>query len=144
MNTFAIAKDGTNAEITCMDGEKHDVRYLWSRLVDFVQRPIIDHSRGVSYTGLPNGIVDELDRSFQDPEIFYQSSRDSSGITSVDGFYRTGVGTLSQWMKRREKELKARGYSEQDAIKDIMQDVGRNSHQHIKSTDKETLERMYV
>ncbi len=139
-NTIEVAKHGNKAMITGMDGEQHSIAELWSKLVEYVQEPIEE----TGYTGLPEGIIEVLDKAYQDPSELFDVYKDEKGVTSVKGFYETGVGTMSQWARQRAEELKARGLAEKEAIIDTTLNVGKSFHEHVKSMTPKDLNTLYV
>lgn len=143
-NAFTASKDGNEAVLEGMDGNIYSVSELWNILVDFVQEPVVDDKNGVNYVGLSKGIIKQLNDSYKNPAEHFAFHKDENGITSLEGFYKSGVGTLSQWARRREDELRERGVGDQEIIKDFTVSTGRAFHAHIKGTTPEMLDSLYT
>ena len=97
----------------------------------FVNEPISDPGQNIEYTGLSKGIINELVKSSWVPSREdYEDYTDDDRVVSISGFYKSGIGTLSHWLKRRANDLKAlRGMNDEEAIKDCMDDLGTSYHE---------------
>ncbi len=142
-NTMRVAKHGADANLEGMDGKEYTTRELWKQLRDFVQEPLIDEEKQIVYQGLPPGIIKEVSRAFIDPDKTMDKFRDADGITSVSGFYETGIGNISQWMLQGAKDRIAVGMKEQEAVMAVTVDVARSFHEHIKTTTVADIQELY-
>lgn len=132
-NLMKVAKDGTTAVLDGMDGKEYPIQQLWDELVRFVQEPLIDEAHLVNYQGLPASILTELDSAYQDPTQIFAHFEDENGVTSTQGFYKTGIGNLSQWMiKGIQDRMTYQDMTEREAILAMNRDVGENWHAHVK------------
>lgn len=130
-NTMEVSKDGINAVIEGMDGKKYPINELWTQLLQFVQEPMEFPKLGVNYQGLPEPIMNELVRSYKNPDESFSQFSDENGITSVAGYYETGLGSISQWMLARYKHLREKGMDEKEAIMNCSVDLGKSFHAYI-------------
>lgn len=134
LNSIEVAKHGVEGNIVSADGSTQNVQSLVGELIAFVNEPMHDEAQAIHFDGLPKNIVSEVMKSAVIPSTSqYQRFADQDGYTSVKGFYETGVGTLSHWMKQRAKELKASGMGDEEAIKNCMTDLGASYHQFLTS-----------
>jgi hypothetical protein len=141
--SIEVAKHGMDSQINGADGITHPARELFYQLMNFVNEPLSIPDEGIDYQGLPQGINRELYNSSLNPEDIFASYTDQQGITSARGFYESGVGTLSHWMKRRAYELMDKGVSSEEAIKDTMGDLGKSYHQHLKEIDGQAIANLF-
>lgn len=142
-NMLEVSKNGNQAVITAMDNTRYHVGNLWIQLAEFVNEPIIDEERGIDYKGLPSLIQKELANSFHNPTELFTKYYDENGITSIQGFYETGVGTLSQWMQESTRQLHAKGREDEEIICYINKDLGKSFHQHVYQTHIEDIDHLY-
>lgn len=134
LNSIEVAKRGVEADIMSADGSKQNVQQMLGELMSFVNEPMHDDTQDIHFDGLPKNIMAELVKSASVPnEEIFKTSTDVDGFTSVKGFYETGIGTLSHWLKQRAKELKAVGMSDEEAIKNCMSDLGYSYHQFLSA-----------
>lgn len=143
-NAIKASKNGNKAMLEGMDGNEYSVRDLWKILTTFVQDPVIDPKNSIDYRGIPGGILRQLNDSYENPAEQFDKYKDENGVTAIDGFYKTGVGTLSQWARKREDELRACGVSDPEIIKDFTISTGRAFHAHVKNTTPEMLDSLYI
>jgi len=137
--SIEVAKKGMDAQIVGSNGTEYTARELFWHLMKFVNEPLSLPDEGIEYHGLPQGIYEETYRSSLDPKAMYEQYRDSNGITSTQGFYESGIGTLSHWMKQRAKELMDKGLNPEEAIKNTMTDLGESYHQHLQKINSQTI-----
>ncbi len=130
INSIEVAKRGVDAVLQTADDQQATAGELFNQLLLFVNEPIHDFGQEVEYQGLPQGIMHELMKSAQVPnQQSFQNYREPDGVVSIDGFYKSGIGTLSHWLKQRARDLiEKRGMSEEDAIKDCMDNLGSAYH----------------
>ncbi|OGM20035.1 hypothetical protein A2863_02455 [Candidatus Woesebacteria bacterium RIFCSPHIGHO2_01_FULL_38_9b] len=131
LDSIEIAKKGMDSDIYGADGKKYYARNLFNRLLEFVNEPLFIPDEVINFQGLPPGVNTELYNSSLNPEDIFEIYHDSQGITSTRGFYKSGFGTLSHWLKRRAKELMSQDLSSEEAIKDCMNDLGLSYHEHL-------------
>lgn len=133
LNSIEVAKRGVGANIITADGKSSNPGFEFYKLLNFVNEPISDPNQGIDFQGLPKRIHRELMKSVLEPgDDSFKKHIDANGITSVSGYYKTGFGTLSHWLKRRAKELKEiRGLNDQEAIKDCMDNLGTSYHEFL-------------
>lgn len=143
MSSLAVAKKGVSAEVQGYDGKKHTAQELFNELLGFVNEPMEDAGLGLDFRGLSKGVNEELIKSSQVPTDETLSQHQEDGVTSVAGFYETGVGTLSHWLKRRAKDLMAKGFDEVEAIKDCMTNLGEAYHAFLKQTAGEKVVELF-
>lgn len=141
--SIEVAKRGMDTQINSADGTTHPAWELFYKLMNFVNEPIFLPDEGIDYQGLPQGINRELYNSSLNPKDIFTSYTDRQGITSARGFYDSGIGTLSNWMKKRVQDLMDKGLSSEDAIKDAMGDLGRSYHQHLKEIDRQVIANLF-
>ncbi len=142
-NSMRVAKHGADAILQGMDGEEHTTRELWTQLREFVQEPFIDEAHGIAYEGLPPRIIAEVSRAFLDPDKTMEKFKDAEGITSVKGFYETGIGNISHWMMQGAKDRIESGMEEKEAVMAVTVDVAKSFHEHIKSASEKDLDTLY-
>ena len=133
LNSIEVAKRGVDAELQTPNGGKETACHQFSRLLSFVNEPISDPGQNIEYTGLSKGIINELVKSSWVPSREdYEDYTDDDRVVSISGFYKSGIGTLSHWLKRRANDLKAlRGMNDEEAIKDCMDDLGTSYHEFL-------------
>ncbi|KKR30674.1 hypothetical protein A2715_01485 [Candidatus Woesebacteria bacterium RIFCSPHIGHO2_01_FULL_39_32] len=143
LSSIEIAKRGMDSMIPAANGTSRVARDLFYQLMNFVNQPLSVPNKGIDYQGLPQGINRELYNSSLNPEGTFVSYTDSHGITSCRGFYESGVGTLSHWLKRRAQELMTKGLSSEDAIKDTMRDLGESYHNHLQEINGQVIANLF-
>jgi len=141
--SIEVAKHGMDTQINNADGTTYPARELFYKLMHFVNEPLTIPDEGIDYQGLPQGVNRELYNSSLNPEDVFASYTDQQGITSARGFYESGVGTLSHWLKKRAQELMDNGLSSEEAIKDTMGNLGKSYHQHLKEIDGQTIANLF-
>ena len=137
--SIAVSKNGIEAEIKAADGQTYPLKELWDQLLAWVDQPIPEWG----FNGLPQGIKEELNKSAEvvDGKTF-ESFTDNEGLVSSYGFYKTGKGTLSQWLLARAYQMVERGISEKEAIINCMDDLGYSFHQYLKEIDEQTIKEL--
>lgn len=134
------AREEGDVMIHAANGEMASARHLYQQLLEFVAKPLPE----AGHMGLPPEVLQELQKSNQIPaEDLYSRYRDAEGIVSVAGFYESGVGTLSHWLKKRARQLmQSKGLSEEEAVNDCMNDLSSSYHEHLRVTPLKELLQM--
>lgn len=143
-NLMKVTKEGTNAVVTGHDGREYSIKELWTNLKNFVQDPLVDEENNIEYYGMPQGVLTEIDKAYQNPQEVMEKYKDSNEYTSTRGFYETGIGNLSQWMLQGIKDRVAKGMDEKEAIMQVTVDVGESYHEHVKSFNPNDLQALYA
>jgi len=123
--SIAVSKDGMKSSMTAGDGFSYPVETLWRKLVEWIDSPKPDWE----YHGLSPGVIMELNKS--STQVTHEDLKpfeNREGIPSVYGYYRTGLGTLSQWLLARAERLIRAGESEFEAIVNCLGDLGSSYH----------------
>lgn len=151
-NLVSVAKDGNQASVVGMDGQSYTMAERWGQLKRFLQEPVVlQPGQGVFFKGLPDGIVNELDKAFTqvdfgDPLMAkrFAKYRDGDGIISMDAYYDLGYGNASDYMIQRAHELMdVKGLSEEEAIRDTIINLGEAFDRHVARTDLSKLEGLF-
>jgi len=100
-DSYAASQHGLNATITQPNGVSVNVARHFENVVDWSS----EAEPEIGYDGLAQGVVNELKKSavIVSEEEFQQF--DPSSDSFVMGFYKSGLGTLSQWLHRRVDHL---------------------------------------
>lgn len=137
--SISVSKDGIDAQMIGANGKVYSTQELWQRLADWVNEPVPEWG----YHGLPSGILESLNNSAQVvSKETLDKFQDKEGHTSVYGFYKTGKGTLSQWLLKRARQLLDSGLSEKDAVTDCLNDLGRSYHYYLKEIGPQDITNM--
>jgi hypothetical protein len=146
--SIEVAKHGMAATFRNEDGTIYTAQDRYLQLLSWANEPLQLHVDGqeVKFEGLPANTVNELisssvmlsDADFdfyadldmygentEPPFDVYEKDGKAFRVTSIRGFYETGLGTVSQWLKRRAQDLATNGYSEAEQITDCMNHLGR-------------------
>jgi gamma-glutamyl:cysteine ligase YbdK (ATP-grasp superfamily) len=142
--SIEVAKNGLEANIPCPNGETVKADILLEELITFVNEPLIDAGLKIEYYGLPPEITKELQLSSSVPtSTDYELYRDDLGIVDLYGYYQTGIGTLSYWLKERAQNLVNLGFSSEEAIKNCMDNLGAAFHKHLVQTTGTTIAQLF-
>lgn len=133
LNSIEVAKKGVEANVKAPDGTEQNIQDMVMELVRFVDEPMRDDGQDIDFKGLHKNVKTEIMKSAAVPNGETYSRFQGDGFTSVRGFYETGVGTLSHWLKRRAKELSNTGMQEKDVIQNCMNDLGVSYHAFLKT-----------
>jgi hypothetical protein len=133
LNSIEVAKKGVEANVKAPDGTEQNIQDMVMELVRFVDEPMRDDGQGIDFKGLHKNVKTEIMKSAAVPNGETYSRFQDDGFTSVSGFYETGVGTLSHWLKRRAQELSNTGMKEKDVIQNCMNDLGVSYHTFLKT-----------
>jgi hypothetical protein len=143
-NTMNVSAEGVNAVVKGADGKDYRAGDLLKELFAFVNEPLVDETQGVEFNSLPTNVLNELKLSASVPtQQDYNQFTDETGVVSMEGFYKTGKGTASHWLLERAKGLMDQGYSEQDAIKDCMTNLGESYHTHLAGLTKTSITQLF-
>ncbi len=138
ISSIEIAKKGVEAFIAGPNQKTYSAEYMVNKLIEFVNEPFDTGRMGVEFNGLPRSIIHEIQKSSKIPhESLYNQFTDKNRHTSTIGFYITGVGTLSHWLKKRASELIACGFSSQEVIKNCMNDLGYSYQRYLLSIENQ-------
>lgn len=132
INSIEVAKSGIAAVLMTPNRTKEVAGLLFNQLLAFVNEPISDPGQEIEYYGLPQGVIQELVKSSMIPnEHCFEDFRED-GVVSVSGFYKSGIGTLSHWLKQRAQDFKGKKeMSDDETIKDCMDDLGKSYHSFL-------------
>ena len=136
-NSLTIGADSLSATIIGQDGNQYVAADLARTLIDFVATPA--NFGNEHFDGLPKKITSLVRLATETPDKTDFAKNQVDGLTSSRGFYTTAKGTLSHWLKKRAEELQARGYTEEEVIKNCMTDLATSFHQFIHDTNPNTI-----
>lgn len=145
MASIEVSKKGAAANILDAQGVQRNVFDLFDKLVEFVNEPINDEGNGIEFNGLPQGIIEELQKSALVPdEHVYSLYEDKNRIPSTKGFYEAGIGTIAHWLKKRASALKQCGWSDNMIIEDCMRDMGESYHAFLRKTNGKEIAHLFA
>ncbi len=137
----SISRYGMAAAVHQPDGTIVSAQEQFERLLAWVSNP----DESYNYGGLTEAVKNEMRKSAEiiSEDTFTQNSPSSEDF--VNGYYRTGKGTLSQWLhKRAEHLLQNDCRSEEEAVVICMNELAEAYHEYIKDSDLESrLVRMF-
>lgn len=133
LNSIEVAKKGVEAHIVGTDGQIHNAQDLFLELAQFVNEPMSDEGQNIEYKGLQPNVYKEIVKSAMVPNAeLYSQYQDAEGVVSARGFYESGYGTLSHWLKQRAKQLSEFGMKDDMVIQNCMNDLGASYHDFLK------------
>ncbi|MFZ2206324.1 MAG: hypothetical protein WA061_06725 [Microgenomates group bacterium] len=134
LNSIEVAKKGIEAQMIGTDGQVYNAQDLFLDLANFVNEPMKDEGQDIDFKGLQPNVYKEVVKSAMVPNSeLYSKYKDADNATSVRGFYESGYGTLSHWLKQRAKDLAELEMPEEQIIQNCMNDLGLSYHDFLKS-----------
>lgn len=132
-NMAEVSKDGMAATIIDPNGNEVQAQNQLYKLLDWVSEPM----HGMEYDGLPEGVKEELEKSalLVQEEDFQEYNPHSEDF--LNGFYESGLGTLSQWLHRRAIYLLLSNQSERHVVIQLMNELTEAWENHIQNPDLE-------
>jgi hypothetical protein len=130
-DTIKISKDGLDTDIRDAQGNLVNARGLFNQLKDWVNKPLPE----ANYHGLPDGVTEELTKSSETVDFNQEGTRDEKFL---GGYYKTGRGTLSQWLHVRVNHLRSQeGLGEKEAVTRCVNELSVEWYKHIHDNEVE-------
>lgn len=132
LSHMKVGQSGVDAVVYGADGKMYRMGDLAAKLIAWAAQPVQDDGGQILFNGLHEGVRKELANSIKVPtQRDFAQAQDEQGITSMRGYYESGIGTAAHWMKQRMFELLKKGIPEAQAIEDCMRDLALSYTAHV-------------